>query len=746
MLVWLKAIEWGFYLTLAVPLLLFGGGFVGGYTLLEGFTLVVGASLLIYSAIIQNPHGHPRFSFILFLPFLWAVYLGVQVFPLPPEWIQVLSPNRLILLRSFAPVEAARSVSMSLSTYSMWVEMGKYFSYVAVFFIAYYLLLDKAHLRRFCWVIIFLGLAIAILGLLFDQISPGKVYGLWTFDLSDPRTPYVNKNHFANYLLMTLSITLAFLILRLDRYQLFVNRSLREKLLWFGSREGTLWIVLLGSFAIQLGAFFHATSRGALLGFVAAIMSFGLLAFVRSRHWKLGLGLCVLVILILYLGIAQTQLLAAKWNALYDFIRRDLIANFKLSQELGFLSELGTKDFALFSRLTNWKDTFRIFLDYPLFGVGAGGFHEIFPFYRSLPEEGSLLQHTFYYAENELLQGLAELGLIGVGLLVAFGLMLAVRFLRWFSSSLKSKTLQWLSLGFLSGVLGMLTHSLVDFSMHLPANAALLAAFGGVLTRLSYAQELPENAPQGKQRVGWSLVRHLILKVPLAFGALFFLVPILWTQWHTEFQYRKGREELNRMVHEGIVSPVSVRLSYDSFLKGIQKGRHQDRFHAGLGEVYLYMGLLAQDRVEVQRAWFEKAEQSLKQAIALSPLNAQYHHLLGKLYESWNRNQEAENSFHRATHLDSQKPAYHFSLGKNQVRLAKKTSALESFQTAIAINPSYVEPTLDALVVSKLELQPEDFVRLVPKNRHQKQAGDRIVFYFEQRGDQATAEVLRGLL
>ena len=68
MILGIKVAEWGFYLLLAVPLFLFGGGFVGGYTLLEGLTVLVGAWLLLYYGIFQSGANKKHFSFAFLVP------------------------------------------------------------------------------------------------------------------------------------------------------------------------------------------------------------------------------------------------------------------------------------------------------------------------------------------------------------------------------------------------------------------------------------------------------------------------------------------------------------------------------------------------------------------------------------------------------------------------------------------------------------------------------------------------------
>jgi len=113
------------------------------------------------------------------------------------------------------------------------------------------------------------------------------------------------------------------------------------------------------------------------------------------------------------------------------------------------------------------KGTWHIFLDHPLVGTGLGTLQIVYPRYETL-YDGRVVNHT----HNDYLEALAETGVLG-GLCCAWFLGVLLRdSLRRFLAIDKSfaGTLQ------LSGLLassGFLVHSLVDFNLHIPANALL---------------------------------------------------------------------------------------------------------------------------------------------------------------------------------------------------------------------------------------------------------------------------------
>ena len=125
-------------------------------------------------------------------------------------------------------------------------------------------------------------------------------------------------------------------------------------------------------------------------------------------------------------------------------------------------------------RLWIVRDSIPMILQRPLLGYGLGNFVEVFPSFR-----------TFYSndvinaAHNDYLQAIVEIGVIGFGLIVILISLLFREGLR------KSK--HWehdfeaaLSLASLVGCSGILIHSLCDFNLQVPANAAIFAVLAAI--------------------------------------------------------------------------------------------------------------------------------------------------------------------------------------------------------------------------------------------------------------------------
>jgi O-antigen ligase len=129
----------------------------------------------------------------------------------------------------------------------------------------------------------------------------------------------------------------------------------------------------------------------------------------------------------------------------------------------------GAPDPARVGRAGVWEDTWRLFEQHPLAGVGLGGYWiAIRTTHRG---SGFLVPRQ---AHNDYLELLASAGVVG-GLLFLTFLFLFARLAR---GRLRDGTpfTRAACLGALAGLFGVAVHSLVDFGLHVTANALVFAA------------------------------------------------------------------------------------------------------------------------------------------------------------------------------------------------------------------------------------------------------------------------------
>jgi O-antigen ligase len=136
------------------------------------------------------------------------------------------------------------------------------------------------------------------------------------------------------------------------------------------------------------------------------------------------------------------------------------------------------------------KDTLGMALHHPALGIGVGAFDTAFPPYMSHVSD---LHWT--HAHDDIVEGLSETGLPGAVLLVSgLALFLTLGYFR-IRERLRAEW-GWIPVGALVGVTGLLCHSLVDFNLRIPANAAWFVVCLAVAT---HPNTWPDRAPRRRR-------------------------------------------------------------------------------------------------------------------------------------------------------------------------------------------------------------------------------------------------------
>lgn len=384
----------------------------------------------------------------LILLMLWLAWLGVQLCPLPASWVAVLSPAAA---RAYAGagVPADAWLSITVGRYDTEVFFVKSLAYVIAFMLTLALCHTRARLRMLASVLIASGVLQAVFAS-FAHLTQSS-YEIFNTAMRHSDTAigtFVNRNHLAGYLEMTLAMGLGMMIATLRGGSARGWRQrLRDWLEWLISPRILLRLMLV----IMVIALVMTRSRMGNAAFFSSMLASGVLALALSRHATRSMVILIVSLIVIDVFIVGT------WFGMENLVKR--YEHTTIARD-----EKPTGD-SLEERVEPGLYALAIFKDYPVFGSGGGTFYTVFPAYR--PKEiGAYFNHT----HNDYVQLAGETGLIGtgmLGLLVLWTLFVALRT----QYQRRDAMCRGVAFGVTMAIIALMIHSWVDFNLQIPANA-----------------------------------------------------------------------------------------------------------------------------------------------------------------------------------------------------------------------------------------------------------------------------------
>jgi hypothetical protein len=275
---------------------------------------------------------------------------------------------------------------------------------------------------------------------------------LWVYEWPEIYTPigtYVNKNHFAGLMVISAGGCLAIAARRWASALRRVSHLGRRSLVAAITERGFFRVLPpTVAFLIVFLAVFASGSRAAAAALVAALVGAVVYALVARQlpAWVLALSLVMIG------AVAVTATFVGTQSVLDRLVPKGRYLN----------------------RPRLWRDTLEMTSHYPVAGTGLGTYPYIFPRHQTFDPE-----RNFSHAESDCIQYLSETGVVGFGLLLAFGALVCARLLRLLRASGKDRAMV---AGVAVGVVGIVLHGMVDVNLHIPANMLAAAVlFGGLL-------------------------------------------------------------------------------------------------------------------------------------------------------------------------------------------------------------------------------------------------------------------------
>jgi O-antigen ligase len=431
---------------LAWGALSFGAVYPWGYWPLAAGCAAIG----VWSIVVTRAWREPRPRRVAWALGGVAAAVGLQLVPLPYHWFRQITPAADAVLSqlqigwtlrppawhpaSIDPAGTLTALLLFLALAVLIVGLMRAVSYMPLEWIV-------TQLTVF-------GLAMALFGIV-QRVAYGPgdipVYGFWRpSGYATPFGPFINRNHFAGWMVLVLPLALAAASARAQAARGPFQQNWRDWMKWLATPDASKFVFTAVAILVMAVALVLSGSRSGLVSVVVAIGALGYLASRRrrgrpTRVLPVFYLLLVVVVAIGWVGVDRT------------------VARFGDARQ----------EFA--ERATAWRDTLRIANDFRITGAGFGGYGSAMLVYQTAE------RHSIYVqAHNDYLQVLAEGGaLVTIPALVALGVL--VFNIRYRFRNEDTPSTFWLRTGATAGLIGIAAQSLLDFSLQMPGNAMMFA-------------------------------------------------------------------------------------------------------------------------------------------------------------------------------------------------------------------------------------------------------------------------------
>ncbi|HEA47402.1 MAG TPA: hypothetical protein ENH97_03220, partial [bacterium] len=685
-------------------------------------------AILIYTPLLRATKQIPvltaTYILILILTCLWFLRMNWQ-----RSFRFVSSPLNLplALFLSLALLSTIFSINKGASL----AELYKVITFILFYFLLVNNIGKEYHLKVFIPAALGVGSIVAGYGVY-------QYFSHWPNLTEIASTFPPNPNSLAGYLLLI--IPLAFALA-----------------LWSSSK----WLSRLAFVAASLTfiSLLATHSRGGYLAFMGSVVVFILLSRKRVMERKRRLFLLLGMLLIITTSLVTIQMILKPrpLKKPADFLSElkpyspiqvtvqeasDVSLGEPVStrfftpppkEERGFTFQRTSTTIFIIDRLQMWGRTLEIIRDYPFLGTGMGTYGIIFKRHKiPIPLNNETIARygmSARFAHNEYLQIAAETGLPS---LVIFLWIITLIFRTGLRTLTKVTQLpsypvtqlkepanrqtgkpanrqtgqlanwqNYLIIGLLSGLTGLLLHSLVDFVLRPPATDILFIYFAALIMRYQQTGKLA-NWQTGKPITHHpdTLFSHLYHS-PLIRGSLIICITLILTAQVTLplIAYRHYRKGIDYQKEKAFDRAIS------SYLIAQRLEPTNDRYHKNLGDLYRHLALVSK---EERRFWLEKATREYEKMVLLSPRDSHYRRDLGVIY--WLASQGKDRllinksiaQFRESLKVDPTFPFSSCALGIIYAKIGWEDEAIEKFARTVYYEPNYVEARYNlAILYSK---------------------------------------------
>ncbi len=385
----------------------------------------------------------PGQRIFLNLMLLFAVFILIQLIPIPSFILKTLSSNRWdMLFKDFSSLSLGNPPlfhSISMVPHVTWALLSLILFYIAFYIIILSLLENRKTVKMLAGTLMFSGFAISFIALAQKFSFAQAIYWIGLKRQMFYGT-FVNANHCALYLSATGIFTFA--------------HFLKENNKAFKTAMGF-------SFALISFTVFYSFSRSAILSFVIPL---------------------ALMIYLFFSEPAVKQKKIKEYYVPFIFLFFAIFSLFIWWGSSRILTEIGSMELASSStdfRFKLWIDSIKAFLHFPLFGSGLGTYEYVIPQFLSFTRNVQI-----EFAENDYFQLLTETGILGFAIISFFLYFLTGKITYILYKKFQETPRTQLGASF--ALLSIALNSMMSFNIYIPGimiMSLVLLAFITVSTR-----------------------------------------------------------------------------------------------------------------------------------------------------------------------------------------------------------------------------------------------------------------------
>jgi len=433
----------------------FGAVYPWAYRTLAGASAVVGLAGLL----LGRKNRPPVALFTVTLMLLGAA-IAVQLLPFSRETLEKISPATINFLMRYDFSYVAGGSSHPISIAPAKTQLGLLlFGAFAILLIGVTKTVSRFGAQRLAIGVIAFGALLAVFGIVQEFVNLSNhyvlVYGFWKPQYlgSRPFGPFINRNHFAGWMLMALPLALGYVYASVEKIWQLGPSGVQNRISVLATGLGGQLLLLIFACVTMFMSALMTRSRSGIAAVGVAALLAGAMVILKQTTMRRKLTTAALFFVV----VAATTAWAGGETI--------------LGRAVGENANTGTVG----GRIPIWRDTLAIIGDFSLLGSGLDTYGTATMVYQS-----SMKELHFQEAHNDYLQLAAEGGvLLGLPILLTLGVF-ARDVRRRFKEAPKEGMTYWLRVGAVIGIVSIAAQALVEFSLQMPGNAALFAVLAAI--------------------------------------------------------------------------------------------------------------------------------------------------------------------------------------------------------------------------------------------------------------------------